>query len=314
MGGNPLVTIAIATYNSGADLVPSVKSALAQTYTNIEVIVVDDGSTDGSIDLLSSIDDDRLRVLQQPNQGKSVALNLIRSEAQGEYLAIHDGDDQSYPHRIERQVAAMEADPTLGACFSRHDLLLNGQRFAARRLPLDKDGCARLIDVFKIPAIDPTGIYRTSFTEHLDYEPELRIGQGVDYILRVAEQHPICVLGDNLYSYRIVADSTTRRSPRKTHEYIERVKERACERRGIAFEPTPPPPEEEQAQHAFFGHILEASIENALAGNRKETARIALHTLRQANLGLDGLKPALVTVLPAPVLRRMRPEIDPKLL
>lgn len=307
----PLVTFAIAAYNAGQYLVPSVRSALNQTHERLEVIVVDDGSTDGSVDALMRLDDPRLTVIRQRNQGKSVALNKIRSVAEGDYLVVHDGDDQSHPDRVSTQLAAMEANPRLGACFSRHDLLLGERRFAARRLSVDEHEFAAYIEQMKIPAIDPTGMYRTSFTQDIDYEPELRIGQGVDYMLRVGERHPMIVLGQNLYSYRIVADSTTRRSPAKTHEYIERVRRRAAERRDVPYLPHPAPTDGGKAQHAFFGHILEASIENALAGDRLESARIASTTLRYAHLGLDGLKPLAVTVLPSSILRRLRPETDP---
>src|SRR5579864_1926155 len=79
----PLVTVAIAVFNAGQFLRPSVESILSQTYQNLEVFVVDDGSTDSCLDSLAGIDDGRLRILSQGNQGKAVALNRVMDAASG---------------------------------------------------------------------------------------------------------------------------------------------------------------------------------------------------------------------------------------
>ena len=101
---NPLVSIIIPVYNSASFVVEAVRSALDQTYQNIEVIVVDDGSTDNSLSLVESIHDERLRVFSQINQGACVARNRGIAEARGEYIKFLDSDDVLYPEAVASQL------------------------------------------------------------------------------------------------------------------------------------------------------------------------------------------------------------------
>ena len=101
---SPLVSIIIPMYNSSAYVVDAVRSALSQTYPQIEVIVVDDGSTDNSLQLLAEIKDDRLRLFSQMNQGACVARNRGLAEARGEYIKFLDSDDVMYTDAIEVQL------------------------------------------------------------------------------------------------------------------------------------------------------------------------------------------------------------------
>lgn len=101
---DPLVSIIIPVYNTEAYVVEAVNSALGQTYQNIEVIVVDDGSTDRSLSLVEQINDSRLRVFTQINQGACVARNRGIAEAKGEFVKFLDSDDILYPDAIAVQL------------------------------------------------------------------------------------------------------------------------------------------------------------------------------------------------------------------
>lgn len=101
----PLVSIIIPVYNSASYVVDAVSSALRQTYPNVEVVVVDDGSTDNSLSLVKQIDDSRLRVVSQINQGACVARNRGIEEAKGEYIKFLDADDVMYPDAIAAQMS-----------------------------------------------------------------------------------------------------------------------------------------------------------------------------------------------------------------
>lgn len=102
----PLVSILISVYNAGGYLRPSVQSILSQTYSNLEILIIDDGSTDHCMDTIADLKDPRIRVISQENAGKAVALNRALAVLSGEFYAIQDADDVSYPTRIERQVRA----------------------------------------------------------------------------------------------------------------------------------------------------------------------------------------------------------------
>ena len=101
---DPLVSIIIPVYNASKYVEQSVYSAINQTYRNIEVIAVDDGSTDNSYELLKTIKDTRLKVFKQLNQGACVARNRGIQESTGEYVKFLDADDFLYQDAIERQV------------------------------------------------------------------------------------------------------------------------------------------------------------------------------------------------------------------
>jgi glycosyltransferase involved in cell wall biosynthesis len=112
----PLVSVVIPTYNGAAFLRETVDSALAQTYPNIEVIVVNDGSTDSTPDLLAGYGD-RIRSVTQRNAGTSVARNTGIRESAGEYIAFLDHDDLWAPEKLSRQVPALVADARLGMVY-----------------------------------------------------------------------------------------------------------------------------------------------------------------------------------------------------
>lgn len=111
---NALVTAIIPAYNYARFLPRAIDSVLAQTYTQIECLVVDDGSTDDTAEVLAGYGD-RIRTIRQTNSGLSAARNTGISFAQGEYVALLDSDDWWAPEKIARQVACLESDPTLAA-------------------------------------------------------------------------------------------------------------------------------------------------------------------------------------------------------
>lgn len=106
---DPLITVAISTFNRASYLEESLRSVFAQTFQDFEVIVVNDGSTDETATILDRLDDPRLRVFHQENRGLAAARNLITRESRGKYIAVHDDDDIMLPWRLERQLAVVGA-------------------------------------------------------------------------------------------------------------------------------------------------------------------------------------------------------------
>lgn len=102
-----LVSVIIPTYNRLQFISRAIKSVLGQTYTHLELIVVDDGSTDGSLEELRLFNDPRLLVLTQENKGVSAARNLGLKASKGTYLALLDADDYWLPEKLQRQMEFM---------------------------------------------------------------------------------------------------------------------------------------------------------------------------------------------------------------
>jgi glycosyltransferase involved in cell wall biosynthesis len=114
MRGRSMVSVVIPTYNRTLVTITAIESVLAQTYPSFEVIVVDDGSTDGSGDVVEEFirrktsDSHRVVFVRQPNQGASVARNTGIENSRGEYIAFLDSDDVWSPEKLEWQVKALE--------------------------------------------------------------------------------------------------------------------------------------------------------------------------------------------------------------
>lgn len=101
----PLVSILIAAYNAEPWIAETLVSALNQTWQNIEIIVVDDGSTDRTLEIAQQFASDRVKVIHQANQGQSAAENRALQAAQGDFIQYLDADDLLAPDKVERQVA-----------------------------------------------------------------------------------------------------------------------------------------------------------------------------------------------------------------
>ena len=116
---NPKVSVVIPTYNRSAEVQNAIQSVLCQTFTDLEVIVVDDGSSDDTRKVLAETFGDRIRYCFQTNQGLSAALNKGLAETRGEWVAFLDSDDLWEKEKLEWQFKALERfSPQCGACYT----------------------------------------------------------------------------------------------------------------------------------------------------------------------------------------------------
>lgn len=133
----PLVTVLMTTFNTGARASAAIASVRAQSYRNLELIVVDDASTDDTPDLASAAaaDDPRVRVLRLPrNVGTYAAKLLGLAQARGEFVTCHDSDDWSHPEKIARQVAPLLADERLVCTTSNWVRMQDDGEYYARKV------------------------------------------------------------------------------------------------------------------------------------------------------------------------------------
>jgi glycosyltransferase involved in cell wall biosynthesis len=125
MSSQPLVSVLIPVYNSEKFVADSLKSIISQTYQNLEILVLDDGSTDQSIQKVKSFDDSRIQIFSHEiNQGLIVTRNELIEKANGKYIAFLDSDDISYPNRIQLQVDFLEKNSDFGMLGSNVDIML----------------------------------------------------------------------------------------------------------------------------------------------------------------------------------------------
>ncbi|WP_439883022.1 glycosyltransferase family 2 protein [Pontibacter sp. MBLB2868] len=118
---NPLVSLIIPCYNVSAYVEKAVKSILSQTYTNLEIIIVDDASTDDTVKIIKNIKDSRIKLLELKENTKKVgAVNAALEEVRGELIAFQDADDWSDTTRVEEQVKLFKDVSDLGICFTKY--------------------------------------------------------------------------------------------------------------------------------------------------------------------------------------------------
>jgi glycosyltransferase involved in cell wall biosynthesis len=196
----PLVSAIIPTYNRARDVRVAIETALAQTYPagSLEVIVVDDGSTDGTAEALAAAYGDRIRVLSKPNGGVSSARNHGFRAARGAYLAMLDSDDEWLPSHVEEAVDFLEAHPGFGMVIT--DVVrMDGDRrdfeVFRRRDSIPEDGDV-LRFVVRNPALVPASatLRREAWEDVGGFDETLRTAEDLDFHLRVAARWKIGVL------------------------------------------------------------------------------------------------------------------------
>jgi glycosyltransferase involved in cell wall biosynthesis len=114
----PTISIIIPVYNGKATILETIASVQQQTFSDIEIIVINDGSTDSTLELLKSIQDERLKIFSYENGGLPVARNRGISHATGEFIAFLDADDMWTPDKLELQLAALQQHPEAGVAYS----------------------------------------------------------------------------------------------------------------------------------------------------------------------------------------------------
>ena len=123
MIGRPQVSVVMPAYNVARFILESVESCLAQSFRDLQLIVVDDGSVDGTVDRLLAVKDPRLQVIQQANGGSSSARNSGIELAAGEYIGFLDADDLWSPNKLEVHISFLEQHPEVDLTFSRSELI-----------------------------------------------------------------------------------------------------------------------------------------------------------------------------------------------
>jgi glycosyltransferase involved in cell wall biosynthesis len=122
---NALVSVVIPTCQRGYCIEKTVRAVLDQTYQNIEIIVVDDGSTDDTGDIIKRLqsEDSRIKYFWKPNGGVSSARNFAFRRVEGDYIALLDSDDLWYPWKLEMQILSLRNNPTAGMIFTDVDAI-----------------------------------------------------------------------------------------------------------------------------------------------------------------------------------------------
>jgi glycosyltransferase involved in cell wall biosynthesis len=200
---NPKVSIILPFLNGGPAFEPALASILNQTYANWELLLCDDGSTDGSLQLARSIDDARVIVWSDgESKGLAGRLNECIERATGEYIARMDADDLSYPRRLERQLAFLHANPDvdLVGC-SMLIFTEDGEPLGKRLAPVDHETiCANPSVGFGMA--HPTWMARADWYRRFLYDPRAIRFEDAELLQRSYASSRFANLSEVLYGYR----------------------------------------------------------------------------------------------------------------
>lgn len=206
----PRVTVLLPVYNGERYLSASIQSVLGQTFRDFEFLIVDDGSTDGSRDIIHAFDDARIRLIRNGRRLKlSGALNRGLDAARGEYVARMDADDICRPRRLESQVAFLDRNPRLGMCGTWVSMF-GLKRPAVYRAPTGS-GTIRAKALFDNPFVHPTVMLRKRMFDrhHLRYDGRYYPTEDFELWGRAIGRFPCGNLNRVLLDYRQHAGSMT---------------------------------------------------------------------------------------------------------
>jgi glycosyltransferase involved in cell wall biosynthesis len=200
----PLISIIIPTYNSAQYLPEALNSALAQSYTPIEILVIDDGSTDNTARVMSDYADATIYV-RQPQSGPSKARNRGIEKAKGAYTAFLDADDIWLPQKLETQMRVLEQDPMAAMVYSRSTHFHDRTGKVLRVFPKEMHS-GMLFDVLLAAPLLllSSVVVRTKILKELGgFDECLKTAEDTHLYLRIAHQHRIIGVPEVLVRRRI---------------------------------------------------------------------------------------------------------------
>lgn len=211
----PRVSVVTCFHNRREFVEASLRSVLNQTYNCYEVIAVDDASTDGTGEVMSSISDSRLVIIRNPaNLGFVRSLIVAIEKTRGEFIAVHGAGDLSYPRRLESQVAFLDSHPALVAIGCHREVLTPDGMVVSRTKPgPELITQARLLrgNIFSHGEV----MYRKrAYDECGGYRPQMRFAQDYDLWLRISQLGGLGVVQELLYG-RVAHNDGVSFDPRK---------------------------------------------------------------------------------------------------
>ncbi|MBF5042768.1 glycosyltransferase family 2 protein [Aggregicoccus sp. 17bor-14] len=207
----PQLTIGLPVFNAMPYLAETVRSLLGQSFRDFELLAIDDGSTDGSGEFLSKIEDPRIRLIRQPNRGLTGTLNRMLEEARTPWLVRHDADDVAYPQRLQRIMEAITSRPDSGMFYSPADYTGAGRSLGTFRTSRGSPAQLTLATRagYLLAICHPTVTLNVKKTVALGgYRFDLHI-EDIDLWWRMALRHEITLIPEPTVGFRLNTGSVS---------------------------------------------------------------------------------------------------------
>ena len=217
-----MVSVIIPSYNREKTIKKAIESVLNQTYRDLEVIVVDDGSTDHTSQVIGEIKDERLRYIYQENAGACVARNRGIHLASGEIIAFHDSDDLWRADKLEKEMNALQKS---GADVVFCKLVRHNSDGSTTDMPSDgKEGFLNPIkNLFGIGT--QTLLAKREVFAHEQFDKEMPRFQEFEWLYRISKTHSIYCVDEGLVDYYVGADSISS-NPKKVYDACKLINEK----------------------------------------------------------------------------------------
>ncbi len=209
-----LLTVILPVYNAKPFLKGAIESILNQSFKSFELWLVDDGSSDGSVDIIAQYENHPLvkTILHKTNRGKLAIVTELLASISSKYFTVHDADDLSVKDRFEKQISLMELKEYVMTGTSYNSIDVSGNTLS-EHIQSDDISEIRKRMVDKAQFHGPTMIIRTDVLEMVGgFYRIMKMGEDIDFSMRIVEKYPAINLTEILYQYRINPDSMTKSS------------------------------------------------------------------------------------------------------
>lgn len=239
----PRVSVVMPVYNTERFVAEAVESILAQSYADFEFIIIDDGSTDGSLAVLKKYEarDPRIRLVSRPNTGNVVAANEGVDLSRGEFMARLDADDRVMPELLERQVARFDAEPGLVLLGANAQVMdESGVVFGDFAVPETHEAIERSHLQGDMAIHHPGAMMRVEQVRAVGkYRPQFKICEDYDLWLRLGEVGRVANLPDVMMHKRMLPGSAIVSGIAERDATVERALDGALSRRGLPARAVP---------------------------------------------------------------------------
>ncbi len=204
-----LISVIIPAYNSESTIQATLESVFNQTFSDFEVILINDGSTDRTVDILGQISDSRAKVFYYPNSGVAVSRNRGISHASGEFISFLDADDLWTPDKLEAQLQALITHPEAAVAYSWTDCIDEAGNFLYHGMHISPSGYVLgdlLLQNFLQNGSNPL-IRKTALLEVGEFDPLLNPSEDLDMWLRLAAKYHFVAVPFPQNLYRITNNS-----------------------------------------------------------------------------------------------------------
>lgn len=236
----PKVTVIIPCFNREKFIRETVDSSLSQTYANLKIVAVDDGSTDGTRKVLESYGGD-IKLLEHPgrvNKGQSAAINLAMRSTESKYVAILDSDDVWKPEKIECQLEVLEKSSVVGLVYANGFAIDENDKILYKLFPsthVEKNRPEQVLLDCYIHLPSNSLIRRSSLNAAGEFDETMRSAQDHDMIIRLAEITKFAYLDEPLWYYRKHSDTQSMKYARRRWANGFKILNKACKRRNYSL-------------------------------------------------------------------------------